>query len=262
MTNLDKYKKDLEVLLDKAVILQLSFLKELGLLENLNDESKKEMKKRQIKLLDFKLNYEKWYSESLTIIKQLLPSRLDDFVKLYKNEKRKEIDYLTYTISDYLIDLVIKSHGQVKTDGNAAYPKFQQQMNILASLQQRFESSLFEIKQLVQADLFDSEIETARELNKKGFHRASGVICGVIIEKHLGEVCVNHNITIAMKNPTISDFNDLLKNNNVIDVTVWRFIQRLGDIRNLCGHNKDREPTKEEVEELITGTDKIIKTVH
>lgn len=37
-------------------------------------------------------------------------------------------------------------------------------------------------------------------------------------------------------------------------------IQHLGDIRNLCDHNKDREPTKEEVEELINGIDQIIKT--
>jgi len=31
------------------------------------------------------------------VIKQLMPDRLDDFIKLYKNEKRKEVDHLTYT---------------------------------------------------------------------------------------------------------------------------------------------------------------------
>jgi len=45
------------------------------------------------------------------------------------------------------------------------------------------------------------------------------------------------------------------------DVVQWRFVQRLGDIRNYCAHNKDREPTKDEVNELIDGADKIIKTV-
>lgn len=47
----------------------------------------------------------------------------------------------------------------------------------------------------------------------------------------------------------------------VYDIVNWRFIQHLGDIRNLCDHNKDREPTKEEVEELINGTEKVIKTI-
>lgn len=256
MTNLEKYKDDLEKLLKKGVRLQIGMAKEC----NRPIENEEKITK-EIKPLSFTANYEEWYSESLAIIRQIMPNRLEDFVRLYKNEKRKEIDFLTYTISDYLIGLRTTFRGEVKTDGNAAIPKFQQQLNILISLKQRFTSSLFDIKQLVQADLFDSEIATATELNKKGFHRAAGVICGVIIEKHLSEVCANHQITVTKKNPTISDLNDLLKNNNVIDVIVWRFIQRLGDIRNLCGHNKDREPTKEEVEELVNGTDKIIKTV-
>lgn len=42
----------------------------------------------------------------------------------------------------------------------------------------------------------------------------------------------------------------------------WRKIQHLGDIRNLCDHNKDREPKNEEVEELIAGVETVIKTVY
>ena len=64
---------------------------------------------------------------------------------------------------------------------------------------------------------------------KKGFLRGAGVIAGVILEKHLSLVCINHEITIRKKYPTISDFNDLLKKNSAIDVPNWRFIQRLGD---------------------------------
>jgi len=56
-------------------------------------------------------------------------------------------------------------------------------------------------------------------------------------------------------------YNDALKNSNVIDTPTWRFVQRLGDLRNLCDHNRDREPTKKEVNELIEGIGKITKTV-
>ena len=49
--------------------------------------------------------------------------------------------------------------------------------------------------------------------------------------------------------------------NGVIDVPTWRQIQRLGDIRNLCDHNKGREPTKKELEELVDGVEKITKTL-
>ena len=114
----------------------------------------------------------------------------------------------------------------------------------------------------MQADLFDSELDSARELLKKGFLRGAGVLSGVVLEKHLSQVCANHKISIRKKKPTISDFNDLLKKNDVVDVPTWRSIQRLGDLRNLCGHNKDREPTKEETSELIEGVDKVIKTIY
>jgi uncharacterized protein (UPF0332 family) len=81
------------------------------------------------------------------------------------------------------------------------------------------------------------------------------------LKSHSSRVSVNHNIKITKKNPTISGFNDELKNNGIYDVPIWRFIQRLRDIRNLCVHTKDREPTKDEVDELIKGAQQVIKTL-
>jgi len=113
----------------------------------------------------------------------------------------------------------------------------------------------------VKADLFDSELDSAKELAQKGFLRDAGAIAGVVLEKHLAQVCTNHSLSIRKKDPNIGDLNDLLKNAGVLDVPAWRQIQRLGDLRNLCDHNKNREPTKEEVLELIEGTDKLSKTL-
>jgi len=41
----------------------------------------------------------------------------------------------------------------------------------------------------------------------------------------------------------------------------WRFIQHLADIRNLCDHSKADEPTAEQVDDLVKGVGKIIKTL-
>jgi len=49
--------------------------------------------------------------------------------------------------------------------------RFNTQIEILKSVQARFESSLFDVAQLVRADLFDSELDSARELAKNGFLR-------------------------------------------------------------------------------------------
>jgi hypothetical protein len=126
----------------------------------------------------------------------------------------------------------------------------------------RFESSLFDIRQLVQADLFDSELDAAEELIKQGFTRAAGALAGVILERHLNQVCLNHNIKISKKDPGISDLNDILKDASVLDIPQWRSIQYLADIRNLCDHNKKVEPTIEQVNELVAGVKKVTKTLY
>ncbi|EKL9250915.1 hypothetical protein PS300_003081 [Salmonella enterica] len=135
------------------------------------------------------------------------------------------------------------------------------QWHILSSASEKFDSALFDIKEILQADIFDTELDTAKELNKKGFVRAAGAVTGVVLEKHLFHVCNLHKLKTKKAHPSISEYNQLLKDNDIIDTPNWRFIQRLGDLRNLCDHHKEKEPTKSDAEELITGTEKIIKTV-
>lgn len=255
-SNLTKYREELERLIKKGELLYFSLLLDAGLVD---EKTKKKLK--ELKLPSFKEEYERWYSVSMQVIKQILPDRLDDFVKQYKNEKRKETNWLTYTISDYMIGLKTTRGIETVVDQKAAIPKFERQLNILKSAKERFESSLFDIKQILQADIFDDELESAKELLKKGFIRGAGAIASVVLEKHLSQVCQNHNIAIRKKDPSINDYNQALKDNDAIDVPTWRFIQHLGDIRNLCDHKKDRDPKSEEVSDLIEGVAKITKTV-
>jgi hypothetical protein len=216
------------------------------------------------KLPIFRNSYQDWYSEALVLLKQLLPDRILDFVKLYEKPKnRKSIEYGNYVIEDCLQNLVVNTGylNERKIGPEAAIVQFEQQLNIIKSLDRRFQSSLFDIKQLVQADILDSELEAAKELNKKGFVRGAGAIAGVVLEKHLSQVCDNHAIKITIKNPSIGDYNDNLKSANVFETPVWRNIQHLSDLRNLCDHKKEKEPTKNDVEDLVGGVEKIVKTV-
>ena len=143
----------------------------------------------------------------------------------------------------------------------AAIPRFYQQLNIVKSMGERFRSSLFDIRQLAQADLFDSEIDAAKELIKNKFFRAAGVVAGVVLERHLKEVCGAHAVTIRKRAPQMSDLNDALKGANVIDIPQWRSIQHLGDIRNLCAHDGESEPTADQVGDLLAGVSKVTKTI-
>src|SRR5262249_50608556 len=152
----------------------------------------------------FEEAYQPWYSEAKVLIKQLLPDRLSDFVRHYEKPKpRKEITYESYRIEDGLQGLSVTRGWQNEkvVRREAAIPHFRQQLAILKSVSARFESSLFDIRQLVQADLFDSELDAAKELAKNKFTRAAGALAGVVLERHLAQVCDNHSIKVAKKAP-------------------------------------------------------------
>ncbi|MCW4704501.1 hypothetical protein M8C00_14485 [Enterobacter kobei] len=152
-------------------------------------------------------------------------------------------------------------YGEIKRSRSDAIPKMETQSKIVSSAKERFKSVLFDIKDILQADIFDTELETAKELNKKGFIRAGGAVAGVILEKHLAHICALHSLKSRKSHPTIAEYNQLLKDSDIIDTPSWRFIQHLTDLRNICDHSKEREPTKEDVIELISGIEKVTKTV-
>jgi hypothetical protein len=207
--------------------------------------------------------YESWYTLASGLVRQIVPERSSDFESAYKREKRKEITAETYTISDYLSGLAISDRfNKPVFDRLTAFKvRFLGQIAILKSASDSLQSVLHDVRTLLRSELFDDDVEAARELMKKGHLRSAGVVSGVVLEAHLKSVAARRGIKFTKKNLTISDLNDGLRKGSAYDVPIWRQIQRLGDIRNLCGHSGDRHPTAAEVDDLISGVDKIIREV-
>lgn len=265
MNNLEKYSKDLDKLIEESRTLVVSLSYE----SSGHDEFRKVNEKahpgvdieKLIKTIPtFAKAYEHWYSEALPLVRQLLPDRLGDFVRLYEKPKsRKDIDFESYRIEDACKGLRSSFGGTVRADQSSAIPLLNQQIAIVEAIKRRFVSSLFDIKQLVQADLFDSELDGAKELLKNNFFRAAGAMAGVVLEGHLKQVCDNHGL--PKKSGTIGVLNDTLKAAAVIDLPQTRHIQFLGDLRNKCSHKNSAEPTTEEIDDLIQGVAKVVKTI-
>ena len=261
-SNLEKYRKEIKDLCKNGLFLQIGLRNEMQI-HYTNSELKglSEDDVKKIKEASFKDKYQKWYNASLAVIRQLLPDRVTDFVSAYHADVKKVKDLTNYGIEDYLIGISLVSYSK-ESNYRIIRNKLELQYQIVCSLSDRLDSALFEIKQFIESDLFDSEIEAATMLTKKGFLRGAGAICGVVLEKHLKTVAASHAIKITKKTPTINDMNELLKNSNVIDVAQWRLIQYLGDLRNLCDHDKSTEPTRENLEDLISGVRKVLKTIY
>lgn len=263
--NIEKYKADLRRLVAQGTNLHAKLVFETipSQAEAYKKSNPEEYKQIQKLIPQFSGHYQQWYSEAYELIRQLLPSRLSDFEEYYKGKgARKEITYASYTIKDALNGLqVTRGWEREKVVGaDAAISPMEQQVKIIESIQKKFESSLFDIKTLVQADLLDDELAEAAVLLRNGYLRAAGAVAGVALESHLKSVAATHKVTISKKNPTIADYNDALKD-TVLEMAEWRRIQLLADLRNKCDHKKASEPTKEDVEDLINGVSKVVKTL-
>ena len=126
MRTTETYKKDIDNLCERGRQLML------GLNHELRDEFEDSFKKLDPKIKDdiekesFKDKYNAWYNESLAVIKQLLPELYNYFKSYYKLEKRKELSYEAYTVSDYFINIQVTRNY---------YEVIAQQINVISKFE-------------------------------------------------------------------------------------------------------------------------------
>ncbi len=77
-SNLEKYKDDLNKLIEEGELLKKALIREQESTNNTKNKDNIEIN------YSFKENYQTWYSESLNLIKIILPDRINDFKKLYE----------------------------------------------------------------------------------------------------------------------------------------------------------------------------------
>lgn len=277
MNNLQRYKMDLQRLIQRGEHLEVAIVFECSL-EKTKGIGVEEVLERaekmglcegddQVHTPSFKKEYQQWYSTALAVVRQLLPDRLEDFCTYYREpESKGRSEYEDYRISDYLAGYytAMDYFGTWidMSKDTAVLELFRQQLAIVKAVSGGLANSLHKIKQFVQADLFDSELDAAKELVDKGFHQAAGVVAGVVMEKHLAQVCENHTLIPQKQRPTINDFNKILVEGGVINASKSEFIRHLGSIRNSCAHNNEgKEISKEDVARLINGVAELIETL-
>jgi len=211
----------------------------------------------------FQYDYQRWYSKAIKVVASLAPDRYDEFRRYYEiDPKRKSLGYGTYVIQDYMKNVVPSTYQHPDFDArDRTLVCFSNQLTILYAVAERATSILSDIEGELFAQIEDDELAAARKLSKVSL-RAAGALVGVVIEAHLQKVASLRNVKISKKHPTIADLNDPLKAASIIDLSTWRKITYLADLRNICAHKKDSEPTPSQVEELIQGGEWLVKNVH
>jgi hypothetical protein len=215
-------------------------------------------------IISFGSRYQNWYSRAYKLVETLGHERLAEFSSYYRIDcKRKVVNVENYVIQDFIKGIGARRDHYDKPlwdTNNLTMVRVVNQMQIISSLSSRVDSVLQDVKGHLFAELQDSELSAAAQLKKINL-RAAGALAGVVLERHLQRVSENHGLVIKKKNPSISDLNDPLKQADVYDVPTWRKIQLLADIRNVCSHQKDVQPTVEQVDELIAGVNSVVKSI-
>lgn len=227
-----------------------------------NDLFKMLTKKKDV--VEFGTAYQDWYTRTLPLVRTLAPDRFPEFRGYYEvDPKRKAIGPASYVLQDYVngISPAPDWQGKVAFDHwQAALARMLNQVQILVSLSSRIEGVLTNVEGHLLADIEDRELRAAADLSKSNL-RAAGTLAGVVLERHLGQVASNRGAKIGKKDPTVGDLNEALKKEAAYELPTYRKIQFLADIRNVCCHSKGREPTVDEVTELLSGVGAVIKTV-
>lgn len=217
--------------------------------------------KEEIDSCIFRVDYQSRYHHVSLYVKEFWPERLKEFNEFYDtNKNRKELNFLNYTIKDYILwysTNIISYERFVST----VYNKYEQQYSIFKNIWESIDSKIVNIRDLIHADLLESQIDEAKVLLKNWYQRASWAICWVIIEEHLQKVSSNSWLKLSKKDPWIWDLNQGLYDSKIIDLLTFKEISIAGTLRNLCDHKKTVEPTKDNIKQLIEKTEWILKNV-
>ena len=99
MSTFETYKADLDALVERGEPIRLDL--SIRHLDSLGDLKERHKDVAEMFRGRFEEDYQRWYTESRAVIKQLVPDRLEEFDQLYKGSgHRKTIEYSTFTIQD------------------------------------------------------------------------------------------------------------------------------------------------------------------
>ncbi len=115
---------------------------------------------------------------------------------------------------------------------------------------------LISFKQLVQAEVFDNELEQAQALLDNNYKNAAAVIAGTVLETAIKELCLNHQIDIEKKK--LTRLNEELAKAGVYSVLQQKQITALADIRNNAAHGNYENFSSDDVKGMIQDIERFL----
>ncbi|MTJ02661.1 hypothetical protein [Idiomarina piscisalsi] len=169
--------------------------------------------------------------------------------------KAKSLIVKTCGSSGEHIKAFVKAEEPITMDDS--YSIFKRVKSVFMAAKDDFQGGfLISVKTLVQAELFDSELEQATELLSNGYKGPAAVVAGVILETALRDLCSGNSIPHAK----LDKMNSELAKAGVYNKLQQKRITALADIRNSAAHGDWASFNDNEVEEMIRDVERFLST--
>ncbi|GGY86909.1 DUF4145 domain-containing protein [Shewanella fodinae] len=113
---------------------------------------------------------------------------------------------------------------------------------------------LRETRSLIQAEVFDSELEQAMALHEAGYISPAAIVAGVVLETSLRELCDREGIPHGKLDKMNSD----LAKAGIYNKLQQKRITALADIRNSAAHGKSSEFSDQDVVDMVRDVERFI----
>ncbi len=109
---------------------------------------------------------------------------------------------------------------------------------------------LFEVRHLIEAEIFDDFLEQAEHLLLSGYYQATAVIVGCVLEDGLRTMCPKFGISVLSR-PKLDQMNSDLAKAGAYNKLVQKRITALADLRNKAAHGLWDQFGKDDVADMV-----------
>ena len=157
--------------------------------------------------------------------------------------------------SQHLLSFVEAEKPQSFTDN---FDKLCRMKAVFMAAKEDFEGGyLNSVKNLIHAEVFDSELEQASALLSSGYSSAAAVIAGVVLETTIRNLCIEYAIDIAK----LDKMNADLAKAGAYNALQQKRITAQAAIRNSAAHGKPEEFSKEDVKAMIEEIERFVSSI-
>lgn len=138
---------------------------------------------------------------------------------------------------------------------DSAFDRFKRMKAVFLAVKEDFEGGyLVSYRSLVQAEVFTSELDQAREQLSSGYKTPAAVIAGIVLETKLRDMCTTLGIPLGK----LDKMNADLAKAQAYNSTQQKRITAIAGIRNSAAHGKPEEFTPADVQGMIDDVERFL----